>query len=106
MWSARAALATLAAAGAALAMASHALAADVNVTSNVTTGINLDTLTGSTVEVFPGVSVSNTSNLALSATVNAWALTNRGTISATLSDTMSLSVAGSSVTNFSLITGD
>jgi hypothetical protein len=100
------ALAMIGAAGNALAMAGSALAADVDVTSNVSTGINLDTRTGVTVEVFPGVSVTNSSNSAIAATVSAWALTNRGTVSATLADTVSLSVAGSSVTNFSSITGD
>ena len=102
----RQALAMIGAAGAAFATAVGALAADVNITSNVTTGINLDTQTGSTVEVFPGVSVTNAGSSAIAATVNAWALTNRGTVSATLADTVSLSVAGSSVTNFSSITGD
>jgi uncharacterized protein with beta-barrel porin domain len=96
----------LGAAATVLAMAASALAADVNVASNVSTGINLDTFTGSTVEVFPGVSVTNSSASAIAATVSAWALTNRGTVSATLADTVSLSVAGSSVTNFSSITGD
>jgi uncharacterized protein with beta-barrel porin domain len=92
--------------GAAFATTVGALAADVNITSNVTTGVNLDTHAGSTVEVFPGVSVTNTGNSAIAATVSAWALTNRGTVSATLADTVSLSVAGSSVTNFSAIKGD
>ena len=101
----RQALAMIGAAGAAFATAVGALAADVNITSNVTTGINLDTQTGSTVEVFPGVSVTNAGSSAIAATVNAWALANRGTVSATLADTVSLSVAGSSVTNFSSITG-
>lgn len=101
-----AALAMIGAIAAAFATVGAAGAADVNVTSNVTTGINLDTFAGSTVDVFPGVTVSNTAASAVSATVNAWTLTNRGSVSSTLSDTVSLSVTGSSVINFSSITGD
>lgn len=75
---------------AAITIAGAAEAADVNITSNVATGVNLDSQTGSTVQVFPGVSVSNASNSALAATTNAWALTNDGAISATIFTAVSL----------------
>ena len=65
IWGARPAPSMLGGAATVLAMAASALAADVNVTSNVSTGINLDTFTGSTVEVFPGVSVTNSSASAM-----------------------------------------
>ncbi|WP_199087719.1 autotransporter domain-containing protein [Bosea sp. ASV33] len=89
----------------AFALAFPAVAADVNVTSNVTTGINLDTFVGATVEIAPGVSVSNVLlSGAIGATTSAWALTNRGSISSTSATSVTLPVAGSSVVNFGSIT--
>jgi hypothetical protein len=67
-------------AGIVLATASNALAADVNVTSDVTTGVNLDTYAGSTARVFPGVTVNNALGNGISATIHAWTVTNDGTV--------------------------
>ncbi len=90
-----------------LAMSAGARAADVNVTANVGTGINLDTQTGSTAEVGPGVTVTNVSgSSSIYATTSVWGLTNNGSISSSLANTISLSVNGSSVTNFGSITSD
>ncbi|MET2827065.1 autotransporter outer membrane beta-barrel domain-containing protein [Mesorhizobium shangrilense] len=90
-----------------LAMSGGVRAADVNVTANVGTGINLDTQTGSTAEVEPGVTVTNISgSSSIYATTSAWGLTNNGSISSSLANTVSLSVNGSSVTNFGTITSD
>jgi len=87
-----------------LILSSGVSAADVNLISDVATGVNLDTQIGSTVEVSPGVTITNTfgGSQAIYATTGAWTLTNRGTI--TFANAISLQVAGSSVTNFSLIT--
>ncbi|MDF2114156.1 autotransporter domain-containing protein [Roseiarcaceae bacterium H3SJ34-1] len=86
-----------------LIMSAGVRAADVNLTSDVATGVNLDTQIGSTVEVSPGVTITNTfgGSQAIYATTSAWALTNRGSIS--FANAISLPVAGSSVTNFSSI---
>ncbi|UDL92722.1 autotransporter domain-containing protein [Mesorhizobium sp. PAMC28654] len=90
-----------------LAMSGGARAADVNVTANVGTGINLDTQAGSTAEVGPGLTVTNVSgSSSIYATTSAWGLTNNGSISSSLANTVSLSVNGSSVTNFGLITSN
>lgn len=90
-----------------LAMSGGARAADVNVNANVGTGINLDTQTGSTADVGPGVTVTNVSgSSSIYATTSAWGLTNNGSISSSLANTVSLSVNGSSVTNFGSITSD
>lgn len=72
-----------------LLLATSALAADVDITTDTTIGINLDTLTGNTAEVFSGVTVSNdingtligTAYSAIGAPTTAWILTNRGTVS-------------------------
>jgi len=86
-------------------MSAGVRAADVNLISDVATGVNLDTQIGSTAEVSSGVTITNTfGNPAIFATTGAWALTNRGSISSTAANAISLSVAGSSVTNFSSIT--
>ncbi|WNJ93546.1 autotransporter domain-containing protein [Bosea sp. 685] len=88
-------------------LATRVPAADVNVTSNVTTGINLDAQVGSTIEVSPGVSVTNTPlSVTVNATTSAWTLTNRGSISSVQSNAISLSFAGSSVSNFGTITAN
>lgn len=87
------------------ALTTTAPAADVNISTSTATGVDLDGQSGSTVEVFTGVSVSNVpAARALSGTTRAWALTNRGTISATSTHAVFLSVAGSSVANFSSTT--
>ena len=88
----------------ALTAAGGARAADVNVTADDSTGINLDAETGSTVEIDPGVTVTNAPfSQPISATTSAWALTNRGSVNSSFANTISLSVAGSSVTNYSSI---
>lgn len=77
-----------------------AAAADVDITTDQTTGINLNLFAGTTVQVFPGVTVSN-SNVAdtLTATAQAWFLTNQGTIrNVTGNDAIQFSLGGS-VTN-------
>jgi hypothetical protein len=80
IWSARPTLTMIGVAGIVLATASNALAADVNVTSDVTTGVNLDTYAGSTARVFPGVTVNNALGNGISATIHAWTVTNDGTV--------------------------
>lgn len=90
-----------------LPMSVAARAADVNVTANVATGIDLDSQAGSTAEVAPGVTVANVSgSSSIYATTGAWGLTNNGSISSSLANTVSLSVNGSSVTNFGSIISD
>jgi outer membrane autotransporter protein len=53
----------------------QALAADVEITAN-TASVNLDSFTGTTARVFPGVTVSN----GISATTQPWSVTNDGTV--------------------------
>jgi outer membrane autotransporter protein len=53
----------------------HALAADVDITTDTAT-VNLDSFTGTTARVFPNVTVSN----GISATTQAWSVTNDGTV--------------------------
>lgn len=80
-------------------------AADLTISSDVSTGLNLDAQSGTTVEVLAGVSVSNAPlGTAINATTGAWDLTNRGAVSSSYANTVSLTVAGSSVTNYSSIT--
>jgi hypothetical protein len=60
-----------------------ALAEDVDITTSTNAGVNLDTFTGSTARVFPGVTVDNTvifNGTGISATTQAWTLTNQGTV--------------------------
>ena len=52
-----------------------ALAADVDITTDTAT-VNLDGFAGTTAQVFPGVTVANN----VTATIQAWQLTNQGTI--------------------------
>ena len=88
-----------------LLSAGGALGADVNIGSNVTTGVNLDLSAGTTAEIAAGTSVSNASAArAVTATTSAWALTNRGSVSSTLANTIALGVTGSSVINHGSIT--
>lgn len=77
-----------------------AVAADVDITTDQTAGVNLNLFAGTTARVFPGVTVSN-SNVAdtLTATAQAWFLTNQGTIrNVTGNDAIQFSLGGS-VTN-------
>ncbi|WP_147283737.1 autotransporter outer membrane beta-barrel domain-containing protein, partial [Bosea caraganae] len=90
---------------ASIAAATSASAADLDIISNVSGGVNLDTQIGSTVEISPGITVTNAAGTgAMRATTSAWALTNRGSLSSSLANTVSLSFAGSSVSNFGTIT--
>jgi len=61
--------------GTLLAAAGAAEAADVEITSDTAT-VNLDTYTGSTARIAPGVTVANN----VTATLQAWGVTNEGTI--------------------------
>lgn len=64
-------------------------AADVDIIANTAVGIDLDAFLGASAEIFSGVTVSNdifgtligANYSAISASANAWTLTNRGTIS-------------------------
>lgn len=60
-------------------------AEDVNITTDAAVGINLDTFSGTTARIFPGVTVNNpdiVSNLgrALRASTQAWTVTNQGNL--------------------------
>ncbi|MBN9247413.1 MAG: hypothetical protein J0I81_08190, partial [Hyphomicrobium sp.] len=59
----------------ALAAATAAQAADVEITTN-TASVDLDTYVGTTARIFPGVTVSN----GISATTQAWTVTNDGAV--------------------------
>ncbi|MBI1218017.1 MAG: autotransporter domain-containing protein [Rhodobacteraceae bacterium] len=81
-------------------------AADVEIAADVASGVALDTLPGSTARVQPGVTVTNSAFATpISASTSAWALTNAGTILADQANAVSLSFAGSAVTNAATITG-
>jgi hypothetical protein len=75
-------------------------AEDVNVTANTNSGLNLDNFAGSTVRVFPGVTVANTGTLigtsfsGVAATTRAWILTNDGTIDAQLGNGIRFQLGG------------
>lgn len=86
-------------------LASPLRAADVNITSNVTTGVNLDLQAGATAEIAAGVSVTApAATNAIVATTRAWAVTNSGSVTnAGGLAVVGLRVAGSSVTNFGTI---
>ena len=80
-------------------------AADLTISSDISTGLNLDVQSGTTAEILSGVSLSNAPfGTAINATTSVWSLTNRGAISSSYANTISLSAAGSSVTNYSSIT--
>jgi outer membrane autotransporter protein len=91
---------------AAMGAATAARADDVTIFANVANGFNLDTKEGATVEVRPGVSVTNADfSKAMTATLAPWVLTNRGTISSVNANTVQLDVAASGVVNLGSITG-
>lgn len=75
-------------------------AEDVNVTANTNSGLNLDNFAGSTVRVFPSVTVANTGTLigtsfsGVAATTRAWILTNDGTIDAQLGNGIRFQLGG------------
>lgn len=81
------------------------LAADVDITANTSAQVSLDAQVGSTVEVAPGVIINpGPTNRAIYATIGSWALTNRGSLSASGLATVELKAAGSSVINYGSIT--
>ena len=67
-------------------------AADVDITTDTAT-VNLDSFTGTTARVFPNVTVSN----GISATTQAWSLTNDGTVNG--SNTVNFTVGGGVINN-------
>ncbi len=104
VWRKRHAAWLAATAAAALGAGSAAWGQDVTIGSDVTTGVNLDTQTGSTAEVSAGVSVTNASlSKAISATTSAWTLTNRGSVSSSYANAVQLDFANSSVINYGSI---
>ena len=93
-----------------IAVPALALAEAVDITADTTTGINLDAQPpGSTVRVFPNVSVSNAGTLMPNGTFSAfhatqpWTLTNEGTIDAALGNAITFN-GGGAVINQSTIT--
>lgn len=77
-----------------LAAGSVAQAEDVNITSN-TSSVNLDTYVGTTARIFPGVTVSN----GVSATTQAWTVTNDGAVNG--GNTVTLNEGGTFVNSSS-----
>ena len=73
-----------------------AKADDVNINTNVTTGIDLNSFAGATVRIFPGISVSNSSVAdTITATAQSWVLTNQGQIGNTTgNDAIQFSAGG------------
>ncbi|HEY6258995.1 MAG TPA: hypothetical protein VIY51_24725 [Xanthobacteraceae bacterium] len=99
----------------ALAIPGPTRADDVDITTNhIGTGFNLDPSAGTTVKVFPGVTVSNVVTLipggigstfpGIFASAHAWTLTNQGTISAAFGNGVFFT-AGGTVNNSSSISG-
>lgn len=90
---------------AAMGAASAARADDVTIFANDTDGFDLDLKEGATVEVRPGVTVSNAAaSKTMTATLAPWILTNRGTVSSTNATAVQLDFAGSGVVNLGSIT--
>lgn len=80
-------------------------AAEVAIAADTAAGVDLDSLADGTVSVAAGVSVSAPLAVpAVSGTLAAWALTNRGTITGYYATGVRLSVAGSSVLNYGTVT--
>jgi fibronectin-binding autotransporter adhesin len=77
----------------------RARAADVEITANTSTGVNLDGFSGTTAHVAPGIMVSP----AISATSQPWTLTNDGTLSG--SNTVTFTKGGAVINNFGATTG-
>lgn len=77
-----------------IAAGSLAQAEDVNITSN-TSSVNLDTYVGTTARIFPGVTVSN----GVSATTQAWTVTNDGAVNG--GNTVTLNEGGTFVNSSS-----
>ena len=68
---------------------------DVDITTSTNTGVNLNLSAGTTARVFPGVTVDN-AGTGISATTQAWTLTNQGTVIGTNSISFT---QGGAVTN-------
>jgi outer membrane autotransporter protein len=92
-----------------------ARADDVNITTSIVgTGLNLDPLSGTTVKVFPGVTVSNvvtpipggvgSTFPGIFASAHAWTLTNQGTVTASFGNGVYFK-AGGTVNNSASISG-
>jgi uncharacterized protein with beta-barrel porin domain len=81
-------------------IAATAKADDVNINSNVTTGLDLNGFSGATVRIFSGISVSN-SNVAdtITATAQSWILTNQGQIGNTSGNDAIQFSAGGTINN-------
>jgi outer membrane autotransporter protein len=86
-------------------------AEDVNVTANTNSGLNLDSFAGTTVRVFPGITLANTGTLigasfsGVAATTRAWTLTNDGTIEAQLGNAIRFQMGGIVNNNGAIISG-
>ncbi len=82
---------------------------DLDITADTTSGINLDTFSGATARIFPGVTVSNTGTLipggvgstfsAIFASTGTWTITNEGTVTANSGNGFNLKSAGNVVNN-------
>ncbi|MGD9924041.1 MAG: hypothetical protein AB7V13_21760, partial [Pseudorhodoplanes sp.] len=84
-----------------IAPLSIAIADDVDITASTNSGLDLDSFTGTTARIFPGVTVANTGTLmpggtfsGVVATTQAWTLTNQGTIDAQLGNGVSFTQGG------------
>jgi uncharacterized protein with beta-barrel porin domain len=84
------------AAVAALALTTQVVRADdVDIESNVATGVDLDAETGSTVRIFPGVTVTNTiGSPPVKASTQPWTLTNQGIVEVVFADGVAFSAGG------------
>lgn len=90
------------AAGLSLAvMLGAARAADVDIATTTTTGVNLNLYAGTTVDILSGVSVSNTLGGPTISGTGTWTLGNQGSISGQIK----IDGPGSMVTNSGLLTG-
>lgn len=104
-------LAAAASAATLAAVPGPVLAEDVNVTANTNSGLNLDSFAGTTVRVFPGVTLANTGTLigtsfsGIAATTRAWTLTNDGTIDAQLGNAIRFQLGGTVNNNGTINSG-
>jgi outer membrane autotransporter protein len=78
-----------------------AWAADVDIATSTTTGVNLNLYAGTTVDILSGVSVSNTLRGPTVSGTGTWTLGNHGSVSGQIK----LDGAGSLVTNAGLVSG-
>ena len=98
-------------AGALGLMAPPAIADDVNITTNQTSGLDLNTQVGTTARVFPGVTLTNngtligTSITGVRASTAVWQLTNQGTVSAPLGNAITFGLGGTVINEGQITTG-